>query len=172
MSNFVTCHTLLPKREACSPTRELKKLSQPSKRCRTEGEPVGLTGEVQALRKEMEEVKKNQKEILDELKMIRHGNFNGFERVMTRIDENQEAIARITLAVNNYDTSQRLPTQVQADNDGEEPSQPVKEGDYWKLGSTLRRITAKDLGISRIQAGSFSSLREETQRILEDIFAS
>ena len=59
---------------------------------------------------------------------------------MVRIDENHEAIARISMAVNSYDALQAAENQQENDNDGDTAPQPVVEGAHWKLGSPWGHI--------------------------------
>jgi len=63
---------------------------------------------------------------------------------MVRIDENQEAIARIRLSVDLYDAARLAAIQEQNENDGEELPVAVVEGVHWKLGSPLQLITARE----------------------------
>lgn len=62
---------------------------------------------------------------------------------MTQIDENQEAIARIHLAVKEYDSARQKEEEEQINNDGDKAPPPVAEGNHWKLGSDLPRISAE-----------------------------
>ena len=63
---------------------------------------------------------------------------------MAQIDENQEAIAGITMAVDLYDASQRSIAREETENDGAESPPAIIEGEHWKLGAPLKRISARD----------------------------
>ncbi|KIJ50559.1 hypothetical protein M422DRAFT_245175 [Sphaerobolus stellatus SS14] len=90
-------------------------------------------------------------------------NFRNTEPQMVRIDENQEAIARITMAVEHYDRSKEALIEEEIENDGEEASIPVIEGDHWKLGSPLRRISAREW--ETVEAGHPAFRRFEARLI-------
>ncbi|KIJ52257.1 hypothetical protein M422DRAFT_129242, partial [Sphaerobolus stellatus SS14] len=62
-------------------------------------------------------------------------NFCDTEPQMVCIDENQEAIARISMAVNSYDESQRAKNLEENENDGGEAPEPVITEGHWKLGA-------------------------------------
>ncbi|KIJ33594.1 hypothetical protein M422DRAFT_264356 [Sphaerobolus stellatus SS14] len=89
--------------------------------------------------------------------------FRNTEPQMVRIGENQEAIARITMAVEHYDRSKEALIEEEIENDGEEAPIPVIEGDHWKLGSPLRRISAREW--ETVEAGHPAFRRFEARLI-------
>ncbi|KIJ43728.1 hypothetical protein M422DRAFT_169582, partial [Sphaerobolus stellatus SS14] len=89
-------------------------------------------------------------------------NFRNTEPQMVRIDENQEAIARITMAVEHYDRAKEALTEEENENDGEEAPIAVIEGDHWKLGSPLRRISAREWETAELGAGNSAFCRFES----------
>ncbi|GJJ14316.1 hypothetical protein Clacol_008580 [Clathrus columnatus] len=87
---------------------------------------------------------------------------------MTRIDENQEAMARITFAVDNYDMSQRLIAQEHADNDADEPPLSVGQGDHCKLGSPLHRVTVRDTELAESERPPFRHFEKKLREFLNE----
>ncbi|KIJ35457.1 hypothetical protein M422DRAFT_180706 [Sphaerobolus stellatus SS14] len=96
-------------------------------------------------------------------------NFRDTERQMIKIDENQEAIARITMAVEHYDASKYVQSQEEDENDGEEAPPPVIEEAHWKLGSPLRRISARDWEISEAGNPAFRRFESKLTNFLTEI---
>jgi len=68
-------------------------------------------------------------------------DFRDDEPQMVRIDENQEAIARIRMSVDIFDSARAAEISQQNDNDGEAPPDTIVEGSHWKLGARLRLTT-------------------------------
>lgn len=79
---------------------------------------------------------------------------------MGRIDENQDVVAQIRLAIEAYDKS-RLPDNVLEEDEipgPEEDDRAQKESRSWRLGSPDRPTTAKQLEIVFAQNGISSSV--------------
>ncbi|KIJ28337.1 hypothetical protein M422DRAFT_270406 [Sphaerobolus stellatus SS14] len=97
-------------------------------------------------------------------------NFRNTEPQMVRIVKNQEAIARITMAVEHYDRAKEALTEEENENDGEEAPTAVIEGDHWKLGSPLRRISAREWETAELGAGNSAFRRFESNltKLLND----
>ncbi|KIJ48583.1 hypothetical protein M422DRAFT_162395 [Sphaerobolus stellatus SS14] len=98
-------------------------------------------------------------------------NFRDTEPQMTRIDENQEAIARITMAVEQYDSSKVILNQEETENDGEEAPPPVVEGNHWKLGSPLPRVSAREWEISEGANPAFRHFESKLIAFLVEVLA-
>ncbi|KIJ52403.1 hypothetical protein M422DRAFT_156634, partial [Sphaerobolus stellatus SS14] len=70
-------------------------------------------------------------------------NFKNTEAQMTRVDENQEAIARIRTAVDIHGKLMKELLQEQNITDGDECPTPVASKDHWSLGSPLSSISKR-----------------------------
>ncbi|KIJ31220.1 hypothetical protein M422DRAFT_267173 [Sphaerobolus stellatus SS14] len=96
-------------------------------------------------------------------------NFRDIEPQMVRIDETQEAIARITMAVDQYDSSRYTMMQEEIENDGEEAPTPLIEGDHWKLGSPLQRISAQEWEPSQTGHSAFRRFESRLTAFLNEV---
>ncbi|KIJ50224.1 hypothetical protein M422DRAFT_245466 [Sphaerobolus stellatus SS14] len=74
---------------------------------------------------------------------------------MTRIDENQEAIARIRTAVDIRDKLMEESVQEQNITDGDECPTPITSKDHWSLGSPLSSILAKKYELEHAERKGF-----------------
>ncbi|KIJ28044.1 hypothetical protein M422DRAFT_270733 [Sphaerobolus stellatus SS14] len=74
---------------------------------------------------------------------------------MTRIDENQEAIAKIRTAVDIHDKLMEESVQEQNITDGDECPTPITSKDHWSLGSHLNSILAKKYELEHAERKGF-----------------
>lgn len=87
---------------------------------------------------------------------------------MTRIDENQEVIARITLAVHEYDRAEQMAAEEQADNDGDKPPLPVLASSHWKLGSPKPTVSAEQWELDAIGRHPFNHFESRLRAFLTE----
>lgn len=92
---------------------------------------------------------------------------------MIWIDENQEAIARITLAVSEHDKAKQMAAEEEAENDRDKLPPVVAEHGYWRLGSPLATVSAEEWESNELGNHPFNHfemwLREFLAEFLPDI---
>ncbi|KAF8585398.1 hypothetical protein K439DRAFT_1615941 [Ramaria rubella] len=73
-------------------------------------------------------------------------NFRDMEQQMVRIDENQEAMARIRTAIDLHDKwLQQASAAENATNDGELPPEPEHSDQHWALGARQKKVYAHQI---------------------------
>lgn len=90
---------------------------------------------------------------------------------MTRTDENQEAIAKIALAIDLYNHAQKAGARKEEENDGGAPPEPVIGGNHWKLGAPLKKISARDWELSQQQNPAFRRFELKLTRFLSEMLS-
>lgn len=89
---------------------------------------------------------------------------------MGRIDENQEVVARIQLAIEAYDQS-RMPDDVIGDEEipeQEEDDRAQRESRSWRIGAPDRQTTASWLQEDFMQKGMVSSFHRNFEANLKE----
>ncbi|KIJ49008.1 hypothetical protein M422DRAFT_246784, partial [Sphaerobolus stellatus SS14] len=95
-------------------------------------------------------------------------NFKNTEPQMTRIDENQEAIARIRTAVDIHDKLMDIALQEENITDGDECPEPIISQNHWSLGSPLRTISAKQFELRQVGRPGFGHFEKKLRSFLSD----
>ncbi|KIJ28811.1 hypothetical protein M422DRAFT_269862 [Sphaerobolus stellatus SS14] len=95
-------------------------------------------------------------------------NFKNTEPQMTRIDENQEAIARIRTAVDIHDKLMDIALQEENITDGDECPKPIISQNHWSLGSPLRTISAKQYELRQVGRPGFRHFEKKLRSFLSD----
>ncbi|KIJ33077.1 hypothetical protein M422DRAFT_265110 [Sphaerobolus stellatus SS14] len=74
------------------------------------------------------------------------------------------------MAVEHYDRAKEVLTEEETENDGEEAPIAVVEGDHWKLGSPLPRISAREWETAELEAGNsaFRQFESNLTKFLND----
>jgi len=87
---------------------------------------------------------------------------------MVKIDENQEGIVRIQMAVDIHDLAVARILAEETENNGDTLPSAILHGSHWKLGSPLKMITAQEgerqksteLAVRHFEAKPISFLQE------------
>ncbi|KIJ45000.1 hypothetical protein M422DRAFT_251649 [Sphaerobolus stellatus SS14] len=95
-------------------------------------------------------------------------NFKNTEAQMTRIDENQEAIARIRTAVDIHNKLMKELLQEQNITDGDECPTPVASKDHWSLGSLLSSISARIYELEHAERKGFRRFEKKLLSFLSE----
>jgi len=82
---------------------------------------------------------------------------------MIRIDENQESIARIRMAVDRHDEGIRRRSAELDKSDGGELPAPITTQGHWAIGSRQRKI---DLGLYEEQHSENPAFRSFSSRLI------
>ena len=91
---------------------------------------------------------------------------------MTRIDENQEAIACIRMDVDAYDAELKAKVEAEDTEDSRKTKQktPVLSQAHWRLGAPQKRITTKQVAIDYENNPAFRGFQKNLFTFLQQVF--